>query len=80
MSHFVLSSFTNSSLVSQLADVASLFSKLVFIYKLEPAFSALNGQYILAQGRVSGGTIRNAALGKKCRRKNRPRGFDEQSQ
>ena len=30
--------------------------------------NGLKGQYIIAQGRVSGGTTRNAALGKGCRR------------
>lgn len=46
--------------------------KQLFIHKsMEECFPGLKGQNILAQGIVSGGTIRNAALGKGCRKKNR---------
>jgi hypothetical protein len=34
--------------------------------KIHVHISGLKDRYIIAQGRVSGGTIRNAALGQKC--------------
>jgi len=52
------------------SPLALLFLKLLFIHKLELAFSPpCKGKICVAQGIVSGVTNRNAALGKGCRRK-----------
>jgi len=51
-------------------DFAPLSRELLFIHKFKSdSFSGLKGLYIPAQGIVSGGTIRNAALGKRYKRK-----------
>ena len=59
-----------SNWISLNSSPAPLFLKLLFIHKSKSeSFSGLKGQYHLPQGIVSGGTIRNAALGMGCKRK-----------
>ncbi len=46
-----------------MAELPSLKANL-YAQVMTECFSGLKGQNIIAQGRVSGGTIRNSALGK----------------
>ncbi len=65
-----MSYFINYSPRCPQAAFPPLFKKLLFIYKSKiECFSGLKCQYIIARGIVSGGKIRNAAPGKRCRRK-----------